>query len=86
MARAAGMDPGELQRVFTNERAPAGDELQAFALLLGADLVEVTLRAGVAVRAASPDADAGERIASIEERLDAIDSWLSEFEGGRKRA
>jgi hypothetical protein len=86
MARAAGVEPADLHRVFTHERAPTGEELQAFARLLEADLVEVTLRGGVASPYVSPDAGADERIASIEARLDAIDSWLSEFERGRKRA
>lgn len=86
LARAAALEPGELNRVFTNERAPTGEELQAFASVLEADLVEVTLRGGVANRTAGPDAGADERIASIEARLDAIDTWLSEFERDRKRA
>ena len=61
--------------------------LEAFARLLGAELVEVTLRAGVAERAASQaDASASTRIEDIEARLDAVDAWLEEFEASRKRA
>ena len=86
MAGAAALSPADLHQLFTNERAPTAEELRAFAGLLEADLVEVTIRAGVAGREVRPGADADERIASIEARLDAIDSWLSEFERDRKRA
>lgn len=86
LAIAAGLDPIDLHRVFTNERPPTAEELSIFANVLGADLVEVTLKSGVATRAATPSEDSGDRIASIEARLDAIDSWLAEFEAGKKRA
>ena len=87
LAACAGIDTAELDRLFTNERAPTAQELQAFAKLLSADIVEVTLRAGVATRAAPPEAETtSTRIEDIEARLDAVDAWLEEFEASRKRA
>ena len=86
MAGAAGIERGELHRIFTNERPPEAQELSAFAALLEVDLVEVTLRSGVSTRESSPEAGARDRIESIEARLDAIDSWLAEFESAKKRA
>lgn len=84
LAEAAGLERSELHLLFTNERAASAAELNAFAELLEAKLVEVTLRAGIAARAADEDAGADDRLASIEQRLDAIDDWLAELE--RKRA
>ncbi|MGD9815622.1 MAG: helix-turn-helix domain-containing protein [Hyphomonadaceae bacterium] len=86
MAAAAGIERGELHRIFTNDRPPEAQELAAFAALLGADLVEVTLRSGVSTRESNPEADASDRIENIEARLDAIDSWLAAFESAKKRA
>lgn len=87
LAIAAGLEPAELHRIFINERAPSAEELGIFANVLEADLVEVTLRSGVASRAEAPVSDdSNDRIASIEARLDAIDTWLSEFEANKKRA
>lgn len=84
LAVAAGLERAELHRIFTNERAPTAEELNQFAPVLGADLVEVTLRSGVATRTADPAAGAEDRIDSIEARLDAIDNWLKEFEASKK--
>lgn len=86
LAEAAGLSPEELHDVFSNARAPSGEELGAFAAVLGADLVEVSLHAGVASRTAPEGADTGARIASIEARLDAIDDWLAKLELERKSA
>jgi hypothetical protein len=87
LAACAGIDAGELDRLFTNERAPSAQELEAFATLLGADLLEVTLRAGVASRAASESGETtSARIEDIEARLDAVDAWLEAFEASRKSA
>ena len=87
MAACAGIDANELERLFTNERAPTAEELQAFVTLLSADLVEVTLRAGVATRATTQSETSATRIEDIEARLDAVDAWLEEFEAAaRKRA
>ncbi|MBL8537803.1 MAG: hypothetical protein JNM59_10415 [Hyphomonadaceae bacterium] len=86
LAAAAGLQRGELHRVFVNERAATPEELGAFATVLGADIVEVTLRSGIAARADGGAEDSAARIESIEARLDAIDSWIEEFERARKRA
>ena len=87
LAACAGIDGLELDRLFSNERAPTARELEAFAALLGAEMVEVTLRAGVASRAVSETGETtSTRIEDIEARLDAVDAWLEEFEASRKRA
>lgn len=87
LAAASGIEPAEMQRFFANERAPNAAELAALAEVLGVDLIEVTLRSGVAERNGSPGGDASARIESIEARLDAMDAWLAEFERtARKRA
>jgi hypothetical protein len=86
LAIAAGLERAELHRIFTNERAATGEELENFARVLQAELVEVTRRAGVAAREPGPEAETGDRIESIEARLDAIDTWLAEFERAKKRA
>jgi transcriptional regulator with XRE-family HTH domain len=86
LAIAAGLERTELHRIFTNERAPTADELETFARVVNADLVEVTLKSGIAQRAADPAAETGDRIESIEARLNAIDEWLAEFEQSKKKA
>jgi len=84
LAVASGLERTELHRIFTNERAPSAEELATFATVLAVDLVEVTLRSGVAPRGPNPEAGAVDRIESIEARLDAIDNWLKEFEASKK--
>jgi transcriptional regulator with XRE-family HTH domain len=84
LAVSLGLERTELHRIFTNERAPTAEELNTCATVLGADLVEVTLRSGVATRRSDPDAAAEQKIEDIEARLDAIDNWLKEFEAGKK--
>jgi len=84
LAVASGLDRVELHRIFTNERAATAEELNAFATVLGADLLEVTLRSGVANRESDGVRGAEGRIESIEARLDAIDNWLKEFETCKK--
>jgi len=86
LALAAGLDRSDLHLVFTNERSATAAELAAFAELIRADLVETSLRAGVAERSPPESDNATARIDSIEARLDAIDMWLAEFEGARRRA
>lgn len=87
LARSAELAPLILDAIYANQRAPSAFELSCFAGLLGADLVQVTLRAGVATRAPARDGDASARIESIEARLDAMDAWLDEFERqSQKRA
>lgn len=84
LAVAAGVERADLHAIFVNERAPTAEELNTFATVLGVSLVEVTLRSGVATRDSNPEAGAEDRIESIEARLDAIDTWLKEFEAGKK--
>jgi hypothetical protein len=79
LAIAAGLERTELHRIFVNERAPSIEEMEAFARVLQTDLLEITLRSGVAERA-DPSADTADRIENIEARLKAIDDWLAEFE------
>lgn len=85
LAAASGIEPRDLQRLFANERAPSAAELAALAEILRADLIEVTLRSGVAERGGAPGGDASARIESIEARLDAMDAWLAEFERTARR-
>ena len=54
--------------------------MAAFADVLNADLVEVSLRCGAAAREPAHEGTASARIESIEARLDAMDAWLAEFE------
>ena len=86
MAACAGLERSELHRLFVHERAPSAQELNAFADLLGADVVEISLRCGVATPDAPPVEDPGRRIESMEARLDEIDAWLASLEAERKRA
>lgn len=86
LAEAAGIERADLHSIYVNERAASAAELDAFARVLGADIVEVTLRSGVATRGAEMREDTSARIESIEARLDAIDSWLEEFERATKKS
>jgi len=86
LAVAAGIERSELHFIFSNERSPTAAELAEFARVLETDLLEVTIRSGVAVRESAPGADPGDRIESIEARLDAIDTWLAEFEASKRKA
>lgn len=83
LAIAAGIDRMELHGIFTNERAPTLEEMESFARVLETDLLEITLRSGVAERTPA-SLDASDRIESIEARLKAIDDWLAEFEQQKK--
>jgi len=84
LAECAGLDRSELHKLFTNERSATTAELDAFAKLLNADQLEVTLRSGVSERAPA-DGDASARIENIEARLNAIDAWLDELEKSAKK-
>src|SRR5262249_29854878 len=84
LADCAGLERSELHRLFTNERSATVDELNAFAKLLGVDLLEVSLKSGISERGA-PGGDASSRIESIEARLNAIDAWLDELEQSAKK-
>ena len=79
LAACAGLERSELHRIYTNGRSATAEELAAFAKLLGADLVEVTLKSGVSERPA-PGADTSVLIEDIEARLNAIDDWLDQLE------
>jgi hypothetical protein len=59
LAVAAGIDRGELHGIFTNERSPTAKELAEFARILETDLLEITIRSGVAVRESAPGDDEG---------------------------
>ncbi|MFT3727489.1 MAG: helix-turn-helix transcriptional regulator [Terricaulis sp.] len=85
LAECAGLERGELHRLFINERSATTAELNAFAKLLGVDLLEVTLRSGISERAPAAEGDASARIESIEARLNAIDEWLNELEQSAKQ-
>jgi hypothetical protein len=85
LARAAAIEAEDMALVFAGLRALSGGELRAMADALGADILELSLRAGVAAREASGAHSA--RIERIEARLDAMDAWLADFEHqARKRA
>ncbi len=86
LAAALGLERSALHQLFIHERAPTAPELNAFAALLGADLVEISLRCGVANPEAPLSADPSARIEGMEARLDEIDAWLASLETGRKRA
>lgn len=79
LAAAAGLTREELHTIASNEREPKAAELTAFAALLGADLIEVSLRSGVSQRGASGD-DHSARLDELDARLDRIDRWLAELD------
>lgn len=79
LAVAAGLTREELHLIIINEREPSGAELSAFATVLRVDLVEATLRSGVAARAAPEAEDPDARLDDLDARLDRIDRWLEEL-------
>jgi transcriptional regulator with XRE-family HTH domain len=81
-----GVDAVSVETLFSNRRQAAPDELAALAALLNADLVEVTLRAGVSGRPVAADDCASARIERIEARLDAIDQWIEDFERQHRKS
>lgn len=88
LAACAGLERSALHQLFVHERTPTAAELSAFAGLLDVSIVEISLRCGVANPEAPPaEEDAGQRIESMEARLDEIDQWLDALEAEkRKRA
>lgn len=86
LAAAAGLERSELHQLFIHERAPSADELNAFAALIGASVVEISLRCGVADPQAQKAEDASARLENMEARLDEIDAWLAALEAQKKRA
>lgn len=87
LAAAAGLSHEDMALVFANEREASGAEIRAFANVLGADLIEISIRCGVAARNTTPaDADAGARLDHLSARLDAIDTWIDAFERDARKA
>lgn len=85
LAAAAGLERSELHLLFVHQRTPTAPELNAFAALLGADLVEISLRCGVANPEAPAPEDPVARIENMEARLDEIDAWLAELEAAKSK-
>lgn len=77
LAACAGLSREDLHGVITHQREPSAAELTAFASLLGADIVEITLRSGVSTRVAA--ADDATRLDDLDARLDRIDKWLNDL-------
>ncbi len=85
LAERLTIDAGELEALFVNRRQPGPTELAALAEALDTDVLEVSLRAGVAVRREDGGGETTSRIERIEARLDAIDQWIEDFERQRRR-
>lgn len=84
LAIAAGLTREELHRIIVNEREASPGELEAFATVLQVDLLEATLRSGVAVRAEAGGYDSEARLDDLTARLDRIDSWIADLTGREK--
>lgn len=79
LAGAAGISREELHLIVVNEREATGRELSAFAAVLNADIVEVSLRSGVSTRGAAPSDQTG-RLDDLDARLDRIDRFLEDLD------
>lgn len=79
LAVAAGLTREELHLIIVNQREPSAAELACFAEVLRADLVEVTLRSGVATRASEGEANSDARLDDLNARLDRIDHWIEQL-------
>lgn len=77
LATCAGLSREDLHQIITHQREPTASELTAFAALLDADIVEITLRSGVSTRVDAPDDTT--RLDDLDARLDRIDRWLEEL-------
>lgn len=86
LAACAGLERSALHDLFVHQRMPSAAELNAFAELLGVDIVEISLRCGVANPEAPPSEDPVARIENMEARLDEIDAWLASLEAAKKKA
>lgn len=84
LAGAAGLSREELHQIICNEREPTGSELTAFAALLGADLIEISLRSGISRRAPAGGDDSATRLDDLDARLDRIDRWLDDLAQSHK--
>jgi hypothetical protein len=82
LANAAGLSREELHCLIVNEREATAAELTAFAALLGADIVEITIRSGVSVRTPPEQANPTARLDDLDARLDRIDKWLEAASSG----
>ncbi|MGE0596431.1 MAG: helix-turn-helix domain-containing protein [Hyphomonadaceae bacterium] len=80
LASSAGLSREDLHRIVSNEREATGPELTAFAALLGADIVEISLKCGVSARVSAEDNQS--RLDDLDARLDRIDRWLAQLEAG----
>jgi hypothetical protein len=79
LAVAAGLTREDLHQIIINEREASAAEIEAFATVLRVDLVEATLRSGVATRAAPESGDPDARLDDLDARLDRIDRWLEDL-------
>jgi hypothetical protein len=84
LAVAAGLTREDLHQIIINEREASAAEIEAFATVLRVDLVEATLRSGVAARAAPESGDPDARLDDLDARLDRIDRWLEELAAQQK--
>jgi hypothetical protein len=75
-----GLDAAGVEALFANQIQPSPTHIAVLAETLGADEVEIGLRAGVAARAEAEGGETSARIGRIEARLDAIDQWIEDFE------
>ncbi len=79
LAASACLTREDLHNIITHQREPSGAELTAFAALLNADIVEISLRCGVSKRVAASDDNS--RLDDLDARLDRIDRWLEDLAG-----
>jgi hypothetical protein len=79
LAIAAGLTREELHAIIINEREASAVEIDAFATVLRVNLVEATLRSGVARRPPESAEDSAARLDDLDARLDRIDRWLEDL-------
>ncbi len=85
LAERLATDAAGVEALFSNRRQASPSELAALAEALDADLLEINLRAGVAVRNDESKGETSVRIERIEARLDAIDQWIEDFERQKRK-
>lgn len=82
LAASAGLSREELHQIICNRREASQAELTAFAALLGADMIEISLRSGIALRGPAPEGEnPAARLDDLDARLDRVDRWLDELTG-----
>lgn len=79
LAVAAGLTREDLHQIIINEREASAAELSAFATVLRVDVVETTLRSGVATRTPIEVEGSDARLDDLDARLDRIDRWLDDL-------